>query len=124
MTTESVCNFWKTVKLYVKKPHVINRRLAGCVEIGIFKYFNKVDEQKLNQIVDEFKNIAVLSISEIVAAFKNVELKTEQATDDLFHSIEHAQENGQCGLFVINKLLAKNLKLFSCCYELTILGEC
>lgn len=126
MATKSleIHSFWKSIKLYVKKPHVINKRLAGSVEIGIFEYLHKLHAQKYNDLVQRLQNTEELSINGIIKIFAETDVKAKQVSDDVWDSIQNFHANSEKhGLIVVYKLLAKNLKSFSSCYELAVLGK-
>lgn len=126
-TGNCLLNYWKAIRLYIKKPHVENRRLAGVVEIACFQLVDIVSKEKKQLISTELQSLDTenLSADKFFNFLTDRGIIIHKSTGScLDEAINHGNSGSDVtGFIVINKLLAKNLNLFTSCYEMVILGK-
>lgn len=123
VTGDNVKCFWKAIKLYLTKPQVINRRLAGAVRIACFAYFEDISKAQHNTIVEALQSIGNGIDKEKVNSTLKHGALSMSSLEELEFSNKLNHSDATAGFIVVNKLLAKNLKLYQNCYELIVLGK-
>lgn len=124
----SVKNYWKSVYLYARKPHTVNRRLSGSKIILVLEYTgNEKFSHIINSLYDDIENFIGdnlnLSRGTLLMFFDKCGLAgnfTEINCDTLLTTIE-TQNNGY--FVAVNKLIPKNPDIFSICFELITFGK-
>lgn len=125
-TENGLLHYWKALLLYINKPHVENRRLAGAVKIACFQLVDIVSKDKKQQISTELQSLDTenLSADTLFDFLTDRGIIIQKSTDScLAETINNCDRSDVRGFIVVNKLLAKNLNLFSSCYEMIILGK-
>lgn len=123
-SVEKAVNFWKSIKLYVTKPHTVTRQLAGAKPIAVFHYqhtnghFIK-DVEAINDHI-QYRNELLPNKEFIPNLF--LELKLNGNLKQIDSKCLTDDEIPCDGSWIIqNKLLPKNLKLHDNCVELIIM---
>lgn len=128
-TVIDVAAYWQAIRLYCKKPHVINRRLAGITTIGAFEFTVPITKEIVQQIhcdLSAAKDLLGSSVADLSSMLRNFLAKHDRNLTVLNNWTEsdvHEDESNRTGIMVVSKLLAKNMKLHSACLELVILGK-
>lgn len=124
-TGNGLLNYWKAIRLYINKPHVENRRLAGIVKIACFQLADIVSKEKQRQVSIDLKSLETENLSaDILFNFLTDRgIIIRKSTDTFLSETIKRVDNSVTGFIVVNKLLAKNLNKFSSCYEMVILGK-
>lgn len=129
-TVIDVAAYWQAIRLYCKKPHVINRRLAGITTIGAFEFTVPITKEIVQQIhcdlsaaKDPLDGSSVADLSSMLRNFLAKHDRNLTELNNWTESHAHEDESNRTGIIVVNKLLAKNMKLHSACLELVILGK-
>lgn len=119
-------NYWRAIRLYLFKPHTINRRLAGVDPVFIFKnvsngndFVEKLENHIRNTMLNTFEKESILNLFSEVGVIGLFEDVSRQSIYDF--NTEHIEDNTL--FIVVNKLLPKNLKCYECSFELAILGR-
>lgn len=130
MSTIEGFNYWQAIHLYCKKPHVINRRLAGIAEINTFE-LSSGDPAITNELVQKIQK-AIQSIpskgllvdtSFLISFLSENGIHAKPISNWSAAGHDNDESRNRNGIIIVNKLLAKNLKLHSSCFELIILGK-
>jgi hypothetical protein len=76
-------NFWKSVRIWSQKPHVVNKRLIGVATLASWKYVSNSSSWK--EIVDTTVQLTSLNEHQVVEAISQMEwVKSESwASEDL-----------------------------------------
>lgn len=119
-----VGNFWKSIRLYVQKPHVVNRRLAGS-EIVIALSYSQLDVvRSLHDHLLRFGG--KVGHDGILGTLKGLNID-----DDAFKiiDVDHLFDDWETyygtanNILIINKLLPKNTKVHASGCELVTFGK-
>lgn len=121
-------NFWKTIKLYLDKPHIVNKRLAGTVPWSYFKSTNEIPLNTFIELRKYLRNerdyngdsvISFLKQNHIVAAkcpgafLENLTSEPDKR-DVIFHGHN---------ILILRKMLPKNKSLYENVNELVLIGK-
>lgn len=124
----STINYWKSVHLYARKPHTVNRRLIGSKLILLLKYtgndFNTSIDSLYNHLAILSKNEPELGGESMQSLLEKQELSDEFIAtniETLLDSLESAK-NGY--LVAVNKLIPKNADTCPIYHEFIIFGRC
>lgn len=115
-------NFWQSLQLYLRKAHVVNRRLAAVVPVGYTKW--TASEQQQEFAISDVDIARDNSVSHLEAGVIHLQqrkfelIQKTHATD--LHNL--ATESPSV-LVLVNKMLAKNMKVFAGCHEIVVIGE-
>lgn len=121
-------NFWKTLKLYLDKPHTVNKRLAGSVPLS---YFISTNEITLNNFIElkkhlklerEYNGDAVINFLKE----KNIDaVKCPSAFLDNLTNIPERRDDALYGnkIIILRRLLPKNKNLYGTANELVLIGR-
>lgn len=125
---ENDTNFWKAIKLSIKKPHTIARKLAGAEIQAIFQCcsteFNTHDDtiQRFYLFLKENKLDLVNgeTIQNILHTFNNKINLIEIDKENFFNDDTVQQQHLY---FLLSKLLPRNFKGDQFDFELVIFGK-
>lgn len=120
--------FWRSVNLFITKPHTISRQLAGAEQVILFKIQNGNLTAEIERIGEFIKNCDNIRPNEEFLAGMFTDLKIsgsfEQIDKKIFQDlIKSNDQNNQANIVLVNKLLPKNLKCHENVYELVVLGK-
>lgn len=119
--------FWQAVQLYLKKAHVVNRRLSAVVPLGYAKVCLEHDSpvpilQVSELISDNLKN--ALDKGELHIFKKRLQLNHPKSGSFLGMDLHlAATQQDSRFLVIVNKLLAKNTSVFVGCHEIVVIGK-
>lgn len=98
-------NFWKAIKLFITKPHVLNRQLAGADQISVHAFncnlFENIDE------ICEFAANEVESTND-TELVQSLQHRLEQFGRQI--SFDEISNEFSGSYLILNRLLSKNLK--------------
>ena len=118
-------NFWQATKLIINKPHIINRRLAGAVLLSQLDCGNAFLSKEIQlKIVNDLESLAlILDEGAITNNIKTILNKYNINVGEwAWSKLKDTSKSCTC-IIIINKLLAKNLKLYKSSYEIVFLGK-
>lgn len=123
-------NFWKALKLSVIKPHTIRRQLAGAEQIAIFKCtisepiaYVEFCIQIASKISKPNRIFADCDFIPRICANLSVQTEVENIGAKYLHDTDINDDHSKHFIIILNKLLAKNLKVRQHSFELIIFGN-
>lgn len=121
-------NFWKSIQIYLLKPHIVNRRLAGAELLSVLEHRNGDSSgADINALCDYLSKVLGNSVEKIpiVNILNEIHLENAFNVVDKEHLIEALTKSDvfKSCFVAINKLLPKNLKVHGISYELVVFGK-
>lgn len=127
-TIVPLTNFWHALSLYHDKPHVLNRKIAGVVQL----YLCKLVSDKIKQIHDIFTYAGIL-----YEVRKLQKIDRHSVTPEFLKSFTEPYDKqsklntvslddfnkASSGVFISVRILLSRVKLCPNCIELTILDK-
>ena len=109
-------NFWKAIKIWRQKPHVVNKRLAGVTVISSWKLPSSFTS--FNDVVEKTIELNRFSADEVANAITNWNWENESVwTDELSMN----QDFNDCFLS-LRKCIPKQPQRYQPVYELEFIG--
>lgn len=120
-------NFWKTIKLYLDKPHIVNKRLAGSIPWSYVKSTNDISLDNFIELRKYLRNEGEYN-GDSVINFLNENhidsIKCPAAFLDNLSSIPDKRDALLYGskVLILRKMLPKNKNLYDTVNELVLIG--
>lgn len=117
-------NFWRTIAIFVKKPHVINRKLAGSEIVIAFKCSASSEATRnLFEVLISSENAKEYEF--VARTLDELQFECELFDPkDLSDILESEQaKSPESSIIVVNKLLPKSTKIHCIGYELIVFGK-
>lgn len=113
-------NFWQSILLLLKKPHLTNKRLTGTNIIELYKC-SPLSTKDLEEFLIQINKLQFKEklLPEIIETITLNEINSD--INETFAKFFGKNESGDC-IIVVSKLIPKNLKIHSPYYELCFLG--
>lgn len=121
-------NFWKTLKLYLDKPHTVNKRLAGSVPLSYFKSTNEISLKNFIELKKHLKNEREYNGDSVINFLKenNIDaVKCPGAFLENLTSVPERRDDVLDGnkIIILRRLLPKNKNLYGIANELVLIGK-
>lgn len=122
-------NFWKTIKLYLDKPHAVNKRLAGSVPLSHFKVTSEVSINDFIELRKHLRSEREYNGDSVIKFLKRKNIDALKCPsgflDDLINIPK--REDGVLShgvrVIILSKLLPKNKTLYTTASELVLIGK-
>lgn len=120
-------NFWKTIKLYLDKPHTINKRLAGSVPWSYFKSTNKISLNHFIELRKHLRNDSEYNGDSVINFLKQKDVEVVKCPGGFLEDLINDPEENEVFLhghkiIILRRLLPKNKNLYGTANELVLIG--
>lgn len=126
-------SFWKSIEIYITKPHVVNKRVSGVIHMGYAElppsatttsdFVNALAGQKTSESIQRCNQDVVDHNLDVVINNIAIKLPVHDTTEtnEFIQTFSTADQPESRRVVVINKLLSKNAKMFENNWELVVL---
>ncbi|KAJ6633080.1 putative tRNA (uracil-O(2)-)-methyltransferase [Pseudolycoriella hygida] len=119
-------NFWRVAKLYLEKPHTVNKRLAGTVPLSFFKSTNEISLETFMELRNYLRNETEYNGDRVIEFFKGNQIDAFKCPAVLLDDLVSASDNEDVVLnhnriIIVRKMLPKNKNLYENVSELVLI---
>lgn len=121
-------NFWQTIKLYLDKPHTVNKRLAGSVPRSYFKSANEISLDNFVELRKYLRNEREYNGDSVITFLKKNHIdavKCPAAFLENLTSIPEKRDSILRGskIIILRRMLPKNKNIYDTVNELVLIGK-
>lgn len=121
-------NFWTTLKLYLDKPHIVNKRLAGSVPWSYFKTANEISLDNFIELRTHLGNESEYSGDSVMNFLKRNLIDAVKCPAAFLENLRSPTEKRDSVLhgntiLILRRMLPKNKNLYGTVNELVLIGE-
>lgn len=121
-------NFWQTIKLYLDKPHIVNKRLAGSVPWSYFKSANDISSDNFIELRKYLRNEREYNGDSVISFLKQNHIDAVKCPGAFLENLTTIPETRDVVLrgnkiIILRRMLPKNKNLYDTVNELVLIGK-
>lgn len=114
--------FWKSIEIYILKPHVVNKRVSGIVHLGYAELPADVDitsEELVGALASQTAETLLEKLSIDIGSDRQLTF-----VEDCNEVVQFLSQRpaGHDRIVIVNRLLSKNTKFFNNSHEIVLIG--